>query len=749
VSAASFYQTLGIGLPGNSAEVKVRCFANPDAHAHGDRNASCSVNRERGAYLCHACGAKGGPYDAAIAIGKPKSEAMGLLREHGLAKARGGGVLYPSRNGAQAPKQGLTLDEYAAAKGIPADWCLGVGLDTVRRLGAHAVRIPYTDPAGHEVAVQYRLALGKAAGGPDERFRWAKGDKSCLYGLWGLDAAQKAGRVLLVEGASDTQTLLYQGYPALGLPGASNWRDERDAGHLAGIGVIFVVVEPDAGGAATLKWVSNSTIRDRVRLVFMPPETKDPSALYLDDPERFRDRFDALLAAAVAFGAHEAAQIKQRSELAWEDCKQLAHEPDILDCLADDVRRTGLVGEARAVKLTYLAVVSRLLPRPVSEALKGPSSAGKSHLVERVLSFFPASAYYALSAMSERALVYSNEPLAHRMLVIYEAAGIEGDFASYLMRSLLSEGCVRYETVEKTTEGLKGLLIERPGPTGLITTTTKLSLHPENETRLISVPVTDTADQTRAVMFALAAEDGEDPDRRRWHALSEWLDGAVHEVTIPFATQLAEMVPPVAVRLRRDFAQVLALIRAHAILHQATRDRDDTGRIVATLDDYGVVYTLVNDLISEGVEQSVSVEVRETVEAVAALIAKGSQHVLVSDLVEPLQLDRRTIARRVAGALKGGWLVDVNESKSKTAPKHLIVGAQAPNDVQVMPKRERLTDGVLGSLGRLGAGKAEVRTPTPQTNADAPSDKDVDWGEDWRDLVPPDVDTGTLFGGGA
>ena len=31
------------------------------------------------------------------------------------------------------------------------------------------------------------------------------------------------------------------------------------------------------------------------------------------------------------------------------------------------------------------------------------------------------------------------------MLVIYEAAGLTGDWASYLMRSLLSEGCIRYE----------------------------------------------------------------------------------------------------------------------------------------------------------------------------------------------------------------------------------------------------------------------------------------------------------------
>jgi hypothetical protein len=65
-------------------------------------------------------------------------------------------------------------------------------------------------------------------------------------------------------------------------------------------------------------------------------------------------------------------------------------------------------------------------------------------------------------------------------------SGLSGDFASYLVRSLLSEGRVRYETVEKTKDGLKPRLIEREGPTGLLVTTTAVKLHPENETRLLS-----------------------------------------------------------------------------------------------------------------------------------------------------------------------------------------------------------------------------------------------------------------------
>jgi hypothetical protein len=197
--------------------------------------------------------------------------------------------------------------------------------------------------------------------------------------------------------------------------------------------------------------------------------------------------------------------------------------------------------------------------------------------------------------MSERALAYGIEPLSHRFLVLFEAAGLESDFASYLVRSLLSEGCVRYETVEKDKSGeLRTRLVEREGPTGLIVSTTSVALHPENETRLLSLSATDTSDQTKLVLSRLAADDLAAPDLSRWHALQVWLTSSEHRVAIPYAHTLADLVPPVAVRLRRDFRAVLSLLRSHAILHQASRARDADGKVIATLEDYAIVRELVS-----------------------------------------------------------------------------------------------------------------------------------------------------------
>lgn len=282
----------------------------------------------------------------------------------------------------------------------------------------------------------------------------------------------------------------------------------------------------------------------------------------------------------------------------------------------------------------------------VSVAVKGTTSGGKSHLVERVLTLFPAEAFYALSSMSERALAYGEEPLSHRMLVIYEAAGLAGNLATYLIRSLLSEGRIRYDTVEKTKDGLRPRLIEREGPTGLLVTTTAAKLHPENETRIVSITVDDTAEQTRAILRAHAnGRDVEPPDLLPWHALQTFIAAGPARVSISYALALADLIPAVAVRLRRDFPMLLSLISAHALLHQGTRERSAEGAIVATIADYVAVRIIVAELIADGVGATVSQATRETVAAVEYLVASNAADVSVTALGAKLGLDKSAASR--------------------------------------------------------------------------------------------------------
>jgi hypothetical protein len=381
---------------GPSGEYSAKCPAHDDQHS----SLSFSEGDDGKALLkCHA----GCSFSEIVA-------AMGL-KESDLFEQRngggGGGSSYPgvTRAPVQQSPHGLTLAQYATAKSLPLQSLKEFGLSDMTYMGMPAIRIPYFDESGSEAAIRFRLALEKPEG-QDIRFRWKSGAKPCLYGLWRLPKVKPRGPlrlvpqepsgVVLVEGESDCHTLWNASIDAVGVPGAGMWDEERDAHKFDSYERIYVVIEPDRGGEAVQRWLSRSAIRERVWLLdLMPFEVKDPSGLYLGDPEYFHERWQQALALAVPWTEYATEARQRQAEVAWKECQALADEPHIL-AKFEETLSTRLAGEREAAQLLFLCLMTRFFERPVSAVVKGPSSAGKSYLVERVLDFFPGETFWLM-----------------------------------------------------------------------------------------------------------------------------------------------------------------------------------------------------------------------------------------------------------------------------------------------------------------------------------------------------------------
>jgi hypothetical protein len=396
---------------------------------------------------------------------------------------------------------------------------------------------------------------------------------------------------------------------------------------------------------------------------------------------------------AVPFTPPDSRATAQHPPPAPTEPPAIAYAARILDLFRDEVRLRGLVGEERNAATLYLVVTSRLLDRQVSAGLKGHSSSGKSYTVDTVLKFFPDDAVIEFTAFSERALVFSKRDYRHKTVVIYEVValreGNDDNLTSYFVRSLLSEGRIVYEQTVRDTEGpgFTTKLIIKEGPTNLIFTTTKTSVHAENETRVLSLNTDDSKEQTARVFVELANESTANRDLSEWIELQRWLAGAAHRVTIPFAPELAQRIPPAAVRLRRDVGAVLALIRAHAVLHQATRERDAHRQIIATLDDYDAVRELVAEVIAAGVEATVPSVVRETVAAVDTLfIDYGDDKrngVTAGAVAKHLDVDKSNASRRLRRAADAGFIQNLEGKRGRAA--RWVIGDSMPEDVELLP----------------------------------------------------------------
>ena len=667
--------------PDGRGEVKAWCPWHPDREGG---NPSLTINVEKAVVKCFRCD-QGGlrnlarAWDIDVFATSPENRRTAAQVRLGSTEPEDAQALHMS-------SAGLTLNAYAAAKRLPSELLRDMGVGESSYQGVPRLIINYQTLDDSEGPVRYRSALVG-----ENRFRWRSGSKPVLYGLTAanLQRARSKGVMHVVEGESDVHTLIHRGRAAVGIPGSSFTASTLNAAAAAGafddIETLAVHIEPDGGGETVLAQIEQFTLRQRVKLLRLDG-FKDVSELHIEEAEQFDERLEVALNNAESWLEAKRNETLKDVEEAWEQSQELANSTDILALFRDAVTRHAIAGDTRNAAVVFLALVSRRLQRPVSLALKGPSSAGKSFLVEKVLDFFPDTAWFALTAMSERALAYLDEPLQHRIIVIFEGAGLErSGTAAYMMRSLLSEGRLAYMTVEKTDQGLRPRRIEQEGPTGLITTTTRVTLDRETETRLFSLNLQDSQLQTAAVMKRLAAGNQDPVQFDAWHSLQVWLDHQHGEVTIPFAGTLADLVPPVAVRLRRDFGALLQLVRASAFLHQHSRKRDDKGQIEACVCDYEMVRDLIADTFAEGVGTSIPETVRETAEAVKALTTESSTHTSVRAVAERLRLDRSAAQRRVAHALELNYIKDVAPKQGSGRPKQLMPDAELPPPAGLLP----------------------------------------------------------------
>jgi hypothetical protein len=382
---------------------------------------------------------------------------------------------------------------------------------------------------------------------------------------------------------------------------------------------------------------------------------------------------------------------------------------NVLDLFAKEFAKV-IAGEAVNGKLLYLVATSRLFDRTMNAAIKGTSAGGKSEIRKRLLEFFPPESIISFTSLSERALIYYDGDFTHKIFSMGEASATdEQDFQDYLLRELMSEGRIRHATVQKVGNELVAVTIEKEGPVAFLVTTTRNKLHAENETRLLSLEIDDTEDQTRAVLGKVAKLEGLNDaaaliDYKRWQDYQRWLETGERRVVVPFADAMAELMPTKAVRLRRDVGQVIRAIKAHALLHRQHRDQDTDGQIVADIEhDYTTVRELMHPILAEGSGVAVNKTMTATVHAVERVTAgldetKGASG---QEIAKALKLDKSAAWRGLSRARNEGLIVNLELRKGLPGKYRVAEQVVEPEPkIDILPEPEEL--------------EAHTRKPPPQ-----------------------------------
>lgn len=291
----------------------------------------------------------------------------------------------------------------------------------------------------------------------------------------------------------------------------------------------------------------------------------------------------AVLLKLEALQAEKASQVPAAPALTMTDQEKseamgLLRDPALTERIVADLTACGIVGEDVNKLVSYLAAVSRKQDKPLAVVIQSTSAAGKSALMDAVLSLVPGEERMHYSAMTGQSLFYMGEVgLKHKILAISEEQGVTE--AAYALKLLQSQGELTIASTGK--DPVSGRLVTHEykveGPVMLFLTTTAIEVDEELLNRCLVLTVNESREQTRAIhalqrsrrtLAGLLAREQRDV-LTRTHQNAQRLLRALPVVN-PYAERLGfvDGVP----RTRRDHEKYLSLIEAVTLLHQYQRE---------------------------------------------------------------------------------------------------------------------------------------------------------------------------------
>ena len=300
-----------------------------------------------------------------------------------------------------------------------------------------------------------------------------------------------------------------------------------------------------------------------------------------------------------------------------EMAELIALDPMLFKKKINIVNQLGVINERKNIGLYQLTIDSRLNPMGSagSDALamknSGHYGAGKSYPLFTVLKLYLKSAYRLISSGSEKSLYSIEGGLIHKALILAEALALEShgrkdNELAYAIRTLVSEGQIKYQTTGYKDKKPVTILKTIAGPTSLLTNTIKGKLEDQLDDRMITAHPNTTDKQTIDIIEQTAqAASGNSItiDENIIRAYQHYHDSLISaEVVIPYAGGIASFVSrngSLPLSARRSFKRVLSAIKTMTLIYQKQRSRDEQGRFIADYSDYAIVYQLLEESFAE------------------------------------------------------------------------------------------------------------------------------------------------------
>lgn len=350
---------------------------------------------------------------------------------------------------------------------------------------------------------------------------------------------------------------------------------------------------------------------------------------------------------------------------------------ELLPWIAKGIEAVGIAGEHLLAMNIYLTGTSRLLDHPLAVIVQGPSSSGKSYVIEKIAQLFPAESVLMATDITPNALYYlSAGELEHRFVVAGERSRRQNDDtaqATKALREMISSGQLAKLLTISDGDGPKTVVVQQRGPIAYAESTTAAEVFEEDANRCLVLQPDERPEQTRRILAAAGrqlagteAEGRRDQWRQEFHCLQRLLNPA--QVVIPYSENLSANFPSEPLEVRRAFGHVTSLIQASALLHQFQREHDDRGRIIAQAEDYWLAEFLLKEVLA----RSLGHKSAEALRRFAQRLRKFTGEHTAKELAQAMKISDRTVREHLQALLEQGAIELVTPGRGPIPTKWLI-----------------------------------------------------------------------------
>jgi hypothetical protein len=291
------------------------------------------------------------------------------------------------------------------------------------------------------------------------------------------------------------------------------------------------------------------------------------------------------------------------------DAEQLLKDPDLLNKFIEHSNKWVIMDETTR-KIELLTCVSAYGEFPLNLSLQQVWSAGKTHTITQVASYFENKDTWFLGYQSPKALIhqtgtYNEEKdafiinLENKIIIFLD----EPEYHTLMMlKPLLSHD--RYEIEYKFVgENLQTITAILRGFPACVFCSVKSKYTEEFTSRWYTASPEVSQQKYREAISLMGKQEShpekykKDKDFQTWKkAFNILKTGGRWKAVIPYAEKLAEHFNPHKPADMRFFKLFIGLIKASTVLHAHQREKNQDDRLIATMEDYEIAHDIFKQI---------------------------------------------------------------------------------------------------------------------------------------------------------